>query len=181
MKELFFVAAYIGSTVAFLPAVPLTLGAGAAWGLKKGFLLVSAGSTLGAITAFLVSRTALRGWVEGKLGADPRFRALDRAVEREGWRAVALLRLSPVIPFNLLNYAFGLTKVPLGQYALASWVGMMPGTLLYVWIGAAAGDAARGQAPPAKWALTAVGLAATAGAVVLVSRAAKKALAEDTA
>lgn len=180
MNELLFVAGYVGATVAFLPAVPLTLGAGALWGLKKGFLLVSAGSTLGAVAAFLVSRTALRGWVEGKLGADPRLRALDKAVAREGWRAVALLRLSPVIPFNLLNYAFGLTKVPLGPYALASWLAMMPGTLLYVWLGAAAGDAARGQASPAKWALTAVGLAATAAAVVLVSRAAKQALAEDS-
>lgn len=179
MKELLFVAAYVGSTVAFLPAVPLTLGAGAAWGLGKGFLLVSAGSTLGAVAAFLVARTAGRGWVERRLGADPRLRALDKAVAREGWRAVALLRLSPVVPFNLLNYAFGLTRVPLAPYALASWLAMMPGTLLYVWLGSAAGDAARGQASPAQWALTAVGLAATAAAVVLVSRAAKKALAED--
>lgn len=179
MKELIFVASYIAATVAFLPAVPLTLGAGAAWGLSKGFALVSLGSTLGAVSAFLVSRTVARAWVERKVGADARFRALDKAVAREGWRAVALMRLSPVIPFNLLNYAFGLTAVPLGPYALSSWLAMMPGTLLYVWLGTAAGDAVRAQASPARWLSTAVGLAATAAVCMLVGRAAKRALEES--
>ena len=179
MKELLFVLSYIVSTVAFLPAVPLTLAAGAAWGLGKGFVLVSLGSTSGAAAAFLVSRYGARGWVERRLEGNGRFRALDKAVAREGWKVVALARLSPVIPFNLLNYSFGLTKVDLLPYTLASWLAMMPGTLLYVWLGAAAGDAARGGASRARWALTAVGLAATLAVSVLVARGAKRALEEE--
>ncbi len=179
MKELLFILSYVGSTVAFIPAVPLTLGAGAAWGLAKGFALVSAGSTLGAAAAFLVSRYAARGWVERRLEGNLKFRALDKAVAREGWKVVALARLSPVIPFNLLNYSFGLTRVGFIPYALASWLAMMPGTLLYVWLGAAAGDAARGGASRARWALTAVGLAATLAVSVLVARAARRALEEE--
>jgi uncharacterized membrane protein YdjX (TVP38/TMEM64 family) len=174
-----FVGLYVLATVAFLPGSVLTLGAGAAFGLWKGFLLVSIGSTVGACAAFLVGRYLLRDWVAKKLVSVPAFAAISGAVGHEGWKVVLLTRLSPVLPFNLLNYAYGLTSVGFGEYALASWTGMIPGTFLYVYLGAAAGEAARGGSrarTPAEWALYAGGLAATAVAAWLVGRTAKRAL-----
>ncbi|MDE2142675.1 MAG: TVP38/TMEM64 family protein [Elusimicrobia bacterium] len=174
-----FVGLYVLACVAFLPGSVLTLGAGAAFGLWKGFLLVSAGSTLGACASFLVGRYLLRDWVSKRMEKVPAFAAVAGAVGQEGWKVVFLTRLSPVLPFNLLNYGYGLTGVGLGEYALASWIGMMPGTFLYVYLGAAAGEAARGGSrarTPAEWALYAGGLAATAVAAWLVGRTAKRAL-----
>lgn len=174
-----FVGLYILATVAFLPGSILTLGAGAAFGLWKGFVLVSIGSTVGASAAFLVGRYLLRDWVSRKLEKVPAFAAVAAAVGQEGWKVVLLTRLSPVLPFNLLNYAYGLSTVGFGEYVLASWVGMIPGTFLYVYLGAAAGEAARGGSrarTPAEWALYAGGLAATAVAAWLVGRTAKRAL-----
>jgi len=176
-----FVGLYVLACVAFLPGSVLTLGAGAAFGLWKGFVLVSVGSTLGACASFLVGRYLLRDWVARKLAAVPAFAAVAGAVGSEGWKVVLLTRLSPVLPFNLLNYGYGLTTVGLAEYALASWIGMMPGTFLYVYLGAAAGEAARSGSrtrSPAEWALFATGLAATAIAAWLVGRTAKRALAK---
>ena len=181
MKEAAFVALYVAGCVAFIPGSALTLGAGAAFGLWKGFVLVSIASTLGACAAMLVGRYFLRDWVSRKLERFPVFGAVRRAVAAEGWKVVGLTRLSPVLPFTLLNYAYGLTDVPLGEYALASWIGMMPGTLLFVYLGAAAGEAARGGTharSPLEWALFAAGLAATALAAWLVGRKAKAELAK---
>lgn len=179
-----FVGLYVLACVAFLPGSVLTLGAGAAFGLWKGFLLVSAGSTLGACAAFLTGRYLLRDWVSRRLGKFPAFAAVAAAVGQEGGKVVFLTRLSPVLPFNLLNYAYGLTTVGLKEYAVASWLGMMPGTFLYVYIGAVAGEAARAGGrgrTPAEWALLAAGLAATAVAAWLVGRTAKRALAAKVA
>lgn len=179
-----FVGLYVLACVAFLPGSVLTLGAGAAFGLWKGFLLVSIGSTVGACAAFLVGRYLLRDWVSRKLEKVPAFAAVAGAVGQEGWKVVLLTRLSPVLPFNLLNYAYGLTTVGLAEYALASWIGMIPGTFLYVYLGAAAGEAARGGSrarTPAEWALYAGGLAATAVAAWLVGRTAKRALSAKVA
>lgn len=167
MEPAAFILAYAAACVALLPASALTVAAGAYFGPAKAFALVSAGSMLGATAAFLLGRHALRGWVERKLAGNPKLAAVDAAVEKQGWKVVLLLRLSPLIPFNLLNYALGLTKVPAGQYVLASWLGMMPGTALFVLLGASARRPA---------ALTVAGLAATAAAVWLVTREAKKAL-----
>ena len=174
-----FMGLYVLATVAFLPGSVLTLGAGAAFGLWKGFVLVSIGSTVGSSAAFLIGRYLLRDRVARKLQAFPSFAAVAGAVGTEGWKVVLLTRLSPVLPFNLLNYAYGLTTVGFGEYALASWIGMIPGTFLYVYLGAAAGEAARGgprARTPAEWALYAGGLAATAVAAWLVGRTAKRAL-----
>jgi uncharacterized membrane protein YdjX (TVP38/TMEM64 family) len=174
-----FVGLYVLACVAFLPGSVLTLGAGAAFGLWKGFLLVSIGSTVGACAAFLVGRYLLRDWVSRRLEKVPAFAAVAGAVGQEGWKVVLLTRLSPVLPFNLLNYGYGLTTVGLSEYTLASWIGMMPGTILYVYLGAAAGEAARGGSrarTPAEWALYGGGLAATAVAAWLVGRTAKRAL-----
>jgi uncharacterized membrane protein YdjX (TVP38/TMEM64 family) len=176
-----FLVLYVAATVFFLPGSILTIGAGAVFGLARGFVVVSASATLGATAAFLVGRYVARGLVARKVERHPKFKAIDDAVAREGWKIVALLRLSPVVPFNVLNYAFGLTRVPLRHYVLASWVGMMPGTLMYVYLGSIAGDLAgagpgRAQRTPAEWALYGVGLAATIAVTVLVTRLARRAL-----
>lgn len=174
-----FVGLYVLACVAFLPGSVLTVGAGAAFGLWKGFLLVSIGSTIGASASFLVGRYLLRDLVSRRLAAIPAFVAVAGAVGQEGWKVVFLTRLSPVLPFNLLNYGYGLTTVGFSEYALASWIGMMPGTFLYVYLGAAAGEAARAGTharTPAEWTLFAAGLAATTVAAWLVGRTAKRAL-----
>ena len=176
-----FVGAYVGACLLFLPGSVLTLGAGAVFGVVRGFALVSVASTLGATLSFLLGRFLARDWIAARAASNPRFAAIDGAVGREGWRMVALLRLSPLFPFNLLNYSLGLTRVGLRDYVLASWIGMMPGTLLFVWLGAAAGDvagAASGQRPrqPAEWVFLAAGLLATVWVSLRITRLARAAL-----
>ncbi len=179
-----FVAGYAVATVAFIPGSLLTLAGGAIFGLWKGTLLVFVGASLGAIGAFLVSRYAARGAVERRIAGKRRFAAIDRAVQREGLKITFLLRLTPVVPFALLNYALGLTRVRLVDYALAC-IGMLPATLLYVYYGKVAGDLAqlaagvgqeRGWDDYAKWG---VGLVATIGATAIIVRIARRALREE--
>jgi uncharacterized membrane protein YdjX (TVP38/TMEM64 family) len=176
-----FAVVYALAAIFFVPGSALTIGAGAIYGLGWGFVAVSAGSTLGAAAAFLIARYLARDRVERRAAQDPRFAAIDQAVGREGWKIVLLTRLSPVFPFTLLNYLFGLTRVSFGAYILASWIGMMPGTLLYVYLGfagralaqAAAGKASRS---PAEYALWVVGLLATLAVTLYVTRLARQAL-----
>jgi len=178
-----FLGIYVLATVLFLPGSILTLGAGVVFGLAKGSVICSVSSTLGATCAFLVGRYLARGWVETKIDRNPKFKAVDEAVAREGWKIVCLSRLSPIFPFNLLNYAYGVTKVSLRDYFFASWIGMLPGTVMYVYIGTLAGDLATlsaGGSPTtttAQWILRVVGLAATVAVTVYVTRTARKALA----
>ena len=136
-----FILLYIIATVAFLPGSILTLGAGVVFGLVLGSFYVFIGATLGATAAFLVGRYLARGWVAKKIEGNQKFRAIDRAVGREGFKIVLLTRLSPIFPFNLLNYAYGLTGVSLRDYFIAS-VGMIPGTIMYVYLGSLAGSLA---------------------------------------
>lgn len=176
-----FVFLYVLATVCMVPGVILTLGAGVLFGVLKGSVLVSLGSILGATGAFLLGRFAARKRVETYVAGSPRFDAIDRAVAREGWKIVALTRLSPVFPFNLLNYAFGLTQVSLRHYFLASWAGMLPGTVMYVYLGSLAGDLARLGAGRAtrtagEWVLYLVGLVATITVTLYVTRLARAAL-----
>jgi uncharacterized membrane protein YdjX (TVP38/TMEM64 family) len=175
-----FVLLYIAATVLFVPGSALTLGAGALFGVGLGSVYVSIASTLGATAAFLVGRYLARDWVGKKIESHASFAAIDRAVAAEGWKIVGLTRLSPAFPFSLLNYAFGLTRVSLRDYVLASWIGMMPGTVMYVYLGSlarAAGDRTR---TPGEWALYGVGLLATIVVTVLVTRLARAALAKRT-
>ena len=176
-----FIALYIVAAVAFLPGSILTLGAGAVFGVGLGAIYVFIGATLGAIAAFLVGRYLARGWVSKTIAGKPNFAAIDRAVANEGFKIVLLTRLSPLFAFNLLNYAFGITGVSLKAYALGS-IGMLPATVLYVYIGFLAGDLARiGTEPtnPAmQWAIRLIGLMATVAVTVYVTRLAQKALAE---
>jgi uncharacterized membrane protein YdjX (TVP38/TMEM64 family) len=176
-----FVLLYIATAVLLLPAVVLTLGAGAVFGVAKGWVIVSVAATLAATAAFLVGRYFARGWVAKRIEGNPTFVAIDEAVGREGWKIVGLTRLSPAFPFNLLNYAYGVTRVSLRHYVLASWIGMMPGTLMYVYLGSLAGDLAtvgtgRSVRTPAEWALYVVGLLATVAVTVYVTRIARAAL-----
>jgi len=172
-----FVLLYVLASVFFIPGSILTLGAGALFGLVKGSLLVSLAATLGATAAFLVGRHFARTWVEGKLAAYPRFAAIDQAVSRNGWQTVLLTRLSPAFPFTLLNYAYGVTHVPLKEYVLASWLGMLPGTVLYVYIGSLAKTGTQANAKtPAQWALLIIGLIATLAVTWLITRRAKQVL-----
>lgn len=134
---------YAFFTVLFLPGFILTVGAGAIFGLVGGFVAVSLGSTTGAALAFLLGRFLAREAIERKVAGNAKFAAIDAAVAQKGWKIVFLTRLSPVFPFNLINYAYGLTRIPFPHYVLASWVGMMPGTLLYVYTGSLAGNVAR--------------------------------------
>ncbi|RKX40953.1 MAG: hypothetical protein DRP64_11930 [Verrucomicrobia bacterium] len=174
---------YILACVFFVPGSLLTLGAGAIYGVVAGSLLVSVSSTLGATAAFLVGRYVARGWIAKKIEGNARFSAIDDAVADEGWKIVGLTRLSPIFSFNLLNYAYGLTRVSLREYVLASWIGMMPGTVMYVYLGSLAGDLASLGAEtehaktPGEWTMYGVWLLATIGVTVYVTKIAKKALA----
>jgi uncharacterized membrane protein YdjX (TVP38/TMEM64 family) len=186
LGPLVFVLGYAAAVVAFAPGSLLTLAAGAIFGLAKGTLYVFVAATLGASAAFLVARHLARGAVERRLAADARFAAIDRAVGEQGRKIVFLLRLSPVFPFNLLNYALGLTRVRFADYFVAC-AGMLPGTLLYVYYGKLAGDVAAfaGGAGVERgmgyWAILLLGLAATVAVTTVVTRAARAALREAEA
>ncbi|MEL7037142.1 MAG: TVP38/TMEM64 family protein [Cyanobacteria bacterium J06592_8] len=178
-----FILVYIFATVFFLPGSLLTLGGGAIFGVVSGSICVSIGSVIGATCAFLVGRYLARGWVSQKIAGSEKFNAIDEAVAKEGWKIVGLTRLSPIFPFNLLNYSFGLTKVSLRDYFFASWIGMIPGTVMYVYIGSLAGELAtlgleERAKTPGEWILYAVGLVATVAVTVYVTKIARKALSQ---
>lgn len=177
-----YIAIYVVATVFFIPGSVLTLGAGAVFGVAWGSIYVSIGSTLGATCAFLVGRYLARDAIARKIEGNERFTAIDKAVANEGWKIVGLTRLSPVFPFTLLNYAFGLAQVKLRDYVLASWIGMMPGTVMYVYLGSLA-KAATGERTrtTGEWVLYGVGLLATVVVTVFVTRIAKQALAKKIA
>lgn len=178
---LIFACVYVLATVSFIPGSLLTLGAGAIFGVVMGSLVVSAGSTLGAAAAFLIGRYFTRDWVSKKIAGNPKFKAIDDAVAAGSFKMVILIRLSPIFPFNLINYAFGLTKVRFKDYLLASWIGMMPGTVMYVYLGSVAGDLTsigtkHGSKTPVEWMLYGLGLLATIAVSIYATRIARKAL-----
>jgi uncharacterized membrane protein YdjX (TVP38/TMEM64 family) len=178
-----FIGVYAVATVLLAPGAILTIGAGFAFGLWKGFLAVSAGATLGASLAFLVARFVARDKIEAMARRKTKFQRIDNAIGKQGAKLVFLLRLSPVTPFNLSNYFYGLTAVSFWPYVLASWIGMMPGTFLYVYIGtagkAAVSAAAGGEAVKQEWqywTFISVGLAATIVVTIWVSKIARDAV-----
>jgi len=178
-----FIAVYAVATVLLAPGSILTIGAGFAFDLWKGFLAVSAGSTLGAALAFLVARFVARDKIEAIAKGNEKFRKIDNAIGKQGAKLIFLLRLSPVVPFNLSNYFYGLTGVKFWPYVLASWIGMMPGTFLYVYIGtagkAAIAAAAGGEAMKhgwQYWTFMGVGLLATIIVTIWVTKIARDAL-----
>jgi uncharacterized membrane protein YdjX (TVP38/TMEM64 family) len=178
-----FIGVYAVATVLLAPGAILTIGAGFAFGLWKGFLAVSAGATLGASLAFLVARFIARDKIQTMAQRNDKFRRIDTAIGKQGPKLIFLLRLSPVIPFNLSNYFYGLTSVRFWPYVLASWIGMMPGTFLYVYIGtagkAAVSAAAGGEVVERGWqywTFVSVGLVATATVTIWVTKIARDAL-----
>jgi uncharacterized membrane protein YdjX (TVP38/TMEM64 family) len=178
-----FIGVYAVATVLLAPGAILTIGAGFAFGLWKGFLTVWAGATLGASLAFLVARFIARDKVQTMAQRNDKFRRIDTAIGKQGPKLIFLLRLSPVIPFNLSNYFYGLTGVKFWPYVLASWIGMIPGTFLYVYIGtagkAAVSAAAGGDAMSQGWqywTLMSIGLAATIIVTIWVTKIARDAL-----
>ena len=179
-----FIGIYIIATLAFLPAALLTLGAGVIFGVIWGSIYVFIGATLGAIAAFLVGRYLAQGWVKEKISSYKKFAIIDKAVSKEGLKIVLLVRLSPLFPFNLLNYAFGITSVSFQDYLIGS-VGMIPGTIMYVYFGSLVGDIALigSKNQPGNiilhWVIQIMGLIATIAVTVYVTKIAKKALEDE--
>jgi uncharacterized membrane protein YdjX (TVP38/TMEM64 family) len=164
--------------------LPLTLGAGFLYGALIGTLVVSPASVAGATLAFLIARYFARDWVTRRLKKYPQAAAIDRAIEKNGFKAVVLLRLQPVLPFNILNYALGLTNIRLRHYVLASWIGMFPATVLYVYLGSIMNDISdllrgRPNSGMAGRLLLWGGLAAVVILVWWLDRLARKALREE--
>jgi len=175
---------YVGATLLVLPGSVLTLAAGFLYGPLWGTLLVSPVSVLSSTLAFLLGRSVAREWIQRRIAQNSRFAAIDNAVAENGFKVVFLLRLSPIFPFALLNYALGLTRVRLRDYVLASFLGMLPGTFLYVYLGssvASLASLASGKAThqgPWEHVLFWGGLVATLLVVALITRTARKALDE---
>lgn len=179
-----FIALYNVATVLLIPGSVLTLGSGVLFGLFWGSIYVFFAATLGATLAFWLGRNVARDWVSKKISAYPKFAAIDQAVSKEGFKIVFLTRLSPLFPFNLLNYAFGITQVSLKDYVLGS-IGMIPGTILYVYIGSLIGSVAQigmngamldTQTQKLQWITKIVGFIATIAVTLYITRIAKKAL-----
>lgn len=184
IAPLIFILIYTISTVAFIPGSVLTLGAGILFGIIKGSIYVFLGATIGATLAFLVGRYLARNWIAKKIATNQKFKAIDQAIGREGLKIVLLTRLSPIFPFNLLNYGLGITGVSLKDYILAS-VGMIPGTIMYVYIGSLAGSIADlGESQPnanplAQWTIRIIGFIATVAVTLYITKIARQALNES--
>ena len=184
MGAFIFIGVYALSAVLFLPGAILTIAAGLVYGIAGGTTVSLAGATLGAGLAFLVARYLVRRRIEEFAGKNRRFGAIDAAIGQEGWKIVGLLRLSPLIPFNISNYFYGVTSIGFWPYLLASCLGMLPGTLLYVYLGAigqAGLEGGKKGYSPLQWTFLGTGLLATIAVTVFVSRVAKKALGKSGA
>lgn len=174
---------YIVGTIFMVPGTILTLGAGFAFGIVVGTIAVSIGSTLGALAAFLIGRTMARDFIEQQATQYPKFAAVDHAVQQAGFKIVLLTRLSPLFPFNALNYLFSITNVSTRDYLIASWIGMIPGTVLYVYFGTAfksLADLASGnfEGGMGQQIMLGVGLLATLVVTIYVTRIARAAIRE---
>ncbi len=179
-----YIVIYIVATVLLIPGSALTLLAGVLYGPWWGTVIVSAGATLGAAAAYLLGRWVFRSAVEKTTAKTPKFAAIDQAIGKNGWKIVALLRLSPVVPFNLSNYFFGLTAIRFLPYVLVSWICMLPGTLLYVYLGYAASQAAGAGGVKDNgllhWVLIGVGLLLIVAVSVYITKLASRALAAQS-
>lgn len=167
---------YAVCCVLFIPASLLTLGAGAIFGVAKGTGIVVVGATLGATLSFLLARSVLRRKVESMTEGSAKFRALDRAIGREGAKIVFLIRLAPVFPFTYINYAFGLTDVKAVPYVLSTLIGIIPGTFAFVYLGYSGAEAAAGDAGEARLAINIAGAVLALVATIFVARVATKAI-----
>jgi uncharacterized membrane protein YdjX (TVP38/TMEM64 family) len=177
---------YVPATVLLIPGSLVTLAGGTLFGLVPATIAVSIGSTIGAAAAFYLGRTLARRWIESKVADQPKFRAIDQAIAAQGFKIVMLLRLSPVFPFTLLNYTLGLTRVSFRDYVLASWIGMLPGTVMYVYLGSTLANLAEvfsgtARQRPELRAFFFAGLVVTVLVTVYITRVAHKALSQTLA
>ncbi len=183
-KPVAFIVIYNLATVLFVPGSIVTLGGGVIFGAIWGSVYVFIAAMLGATSAFLIGRYLSRDWIAKQMEGNPKFKAINQAIAKEGFKIVLLTRLSPIFPFNLLNYAFGVTQVSFKDYFLGS-IGMIPGVIMYVYLGSLAGDLAglsiapqptNPEAKAAKLIIHAVGCVATIVASIYLTRIAQKAL-----
>ncbi len=179
-----FIVIYNIATLLFIPGSVLTIKGGCLFGLLWGSIYVLIAAILGATFAFLIGRYLSRDWVCRQIGKHPKFQAIDKAIAKEGLKIVFLTRLSPIFPFNLLNYALGVTQVSLKDYILGS-IGMIPGTIMYVYMGSVVTDIAmiNANSQPisqemqiAKWVIQGIGLIATIAVTIYITKIAQKAL-----
>ncbi len=161
--------AYVLAAVLLIPVWPLSITGGLVFGLW-GFVLVPISATLGASAAFLISRYFARERIQGWLAQRPRYSAVDKAVGEEGWKVVILLRLSPLVPYTLMNYFCGMTQVSFLAYVVATFFGSIPVTAMYVYLGLVGQAVAGGTMGWPQWVLLGVGLLATVGVTVLITR-----------
>jgi uncharacterized membrane protein YdjX (TVP38/TMEM64 family) len=173
---LVYVLAYIIVCVTFLPASPLTIGAGAIFGFVEGAIVVIVGATLGATASFLLGRTIMRRKIEAMAANNPKFRALDRAIAREGGKIVFLVRLAPVFPFAYINFAFGLTGVKTLSYVIATFFGIIPVTLAFVYIADAAARTATADLSSTRLIINIVGVVVAVAVTAFVTRVALRAV-----
>ena len=184
-----YIVIYNLATLLFIPGSLLTLKGGCLFGVFWGSIYVLIAAIIGATLAFIIGRYLSRDWVSGQMEKHPKFKAIDLAVAKEGWKIVFLTRLSPIFPFNLLNYAFGVTQVSLKDYILGSF-GIIPGTVMYVYIGSLAGNLAMINTPHQpiapetqvwQWVMQLIGLIATVAVTVYITKVAQKTLAQSVA
>lgn len=168
-----FIVIYTVAVVFLVPASIFTLGAGFVYGMTLGSVYVLVAANIAATICFLIGRHLARDWVAHRMEAQPKFKAIDEATARDGWKIVALVRLAPVFPFSVMSYAFGLTRVPFWGYTLANFA-MIPGTLMYVYFGSVARDLTDKPATPPwiKWSIGAL----TVIVIIYITRFAKRAL-----
>jgi uncharacterized membrane protein YdjX (TVP38/TMEM64 family) len=174
-----FIGVYALAAVLFLPGAIFTIAAGLVYGIVGGTAVALVGATSGASLAFLIARYLARARIEKLAKKNRKFAAIDDAIGHDGWKIVGLLRLSPLIPFNLSNYFYGVTSIGFWSYLLASSIGMLPGTLLYAYLGAigqAGLESGHKGYSPLQWKFLGLGLLATIAVTVFVSRVARKAL-----
>ncbi len=175
-------AIYVVAVLLLVPGSVLTLAAGALYGLLTGAIIVSAASTTAVALAYLIGRYLARDTVRRKIAQSPKLAAVDDAIGKQGWKIVLLLRLSPALPFSLQNYLYGVTAVRFWPCVIASWIGMMPGTFLYVYLGSLGRTAAQGrETTPGEWAIRGVGLIATIAVTVYLAKLARRAIQSHTA
>ena len=181
VSALAFILLYIIATIALVPGSILTLGAGVVFGVVWGSIYVLIAAVLGETLAFLLGRYIARDWIYQKMQNNQTFTALDRALNQEGVKIILLTRLSPIFPFSLLNYAFGITGISLKDYFIGS-IGMIPMTITYVYLGSLAGNLANiGEAaqlanPELQWTIRIIGFLATVAATCYITRIARQAL-----
>ena len=172
---------YVVAVLLLVPGSLLTLVAGAVYGLVWGTVIVSLASTTAVAIAFLIARYVARDKIRRRVEQSPKLAAVDEAIGQQGWKIVALLRLSPAVPFSLQNYLYGVTAIRFWPCVLASWIAMLPGTFLYVYLGSLGKKAAAGgETSTAEWTVRGIGLAAAIAVTLYIAKLARNAIQRRT-